>query len=278
MAFTNDDKDEIKVIVQEVLNETSDAIEDCPEVEELAEGDVVPLVRESGGSTGYMKAPVELFGGGGGGSVIIVNDLTTGGTTKALSAEMGKTLKGMVDAISTGAVLTVSFSYPTAYKGESVTVTASLSKVIPQTITLDGTSAQNQSSISKTVTATDSSKTYTATATYNGILMEGTGTLDARNKIYYGFGATASAVGIDANKYARTTTAVHTYSGTASANGQYFFILVPSDITDVSTFTMGGGPFAMDAVTTTTIGGVTYYVHKSANGYNSGTTLNVKAE
>lgn len=277
MAFTDEDVQEIKEIVLETIAEESDPIEDVQQVSELSEGDEVPIVRSSQGVNSYGRAPVNLFGGGGGG-VVIVNDLTTGGATKALSAEMGKTLKGMVDAISTGAVLTVSFSYPTAYKGESVTVTASLSKVTPQTITLDGTSAQNQSSISKTVTATDSSKTYTATATYNGILMEGSGTLYARNKIYYGFGATASAVGIDANKYARTTTAAHTYSGTASANGQYFFILVPSDITDVSTFTMGGAPFVMDTVTTTTIGGVTYYVHKSGNSYNSGTALSVKAE
>lgn len=277
MAFSNEDVQEIKEIVLETIAEESDPIEDVQQVSELSEGDEVPIVRSNQGVNSYGRAPVNLFGGGGGG-VVIVNDLTTGGATKALSAEMGKTLKGMVDAISTGAVLTVSFTYPTAYKGESVTVTASLSKVTPQTITLDGTSAQNQSSISKTVTATDSSKTYTATATYNGILMEGSGTLYARNKIYYGFGATASAVGIDANKYARTTTAAHTYSGTATANGQYFFILVPSDITDVSTFTMGGAPFVMDAVTTTTIGGVTYYVHKSANSYSSGTALNVKAE
>ena len=31
---------------------------------------------------------------------ILVNDLTTGGTTKALTAEMGKTLKGLVDALT----------------------------------------------------------------------------------------------------------------------------------------------------------------------------------
>ncbi|PWA09507.1 hypothetical protein [Flavobacterium laiguense] len=32
-------------------------------------------------------------------STILVNDLTTGGTTKALTAEMGKTLKGLIDAL-----------------------------------------------------------------------------------------------------------------------------------------------------------------------------------
>lgn len=32
---------------------------------------------------------------------ILMNDLTTGGTTKALTAEMGKTLKGLIDALTT---------------------------------------------------------------------------------------------------------------------------------------------------------------------------------
>lgn len=35
-------------------------------------------------------------------STILVNDLTTGGTTKALTAEMGKTLKGLIDGMNTG--------------------------------------------------------------------------------------------------------------------------------------------------------------------------------
>jgi hypothetical protein len=34
-------------------------------------------------------------------STILVNDLTTGGNTKALTAEMGKSLKGLIDALST---------------------------------------------------------------------------------------------------------------------------------------------------------------------------------
>ncbi|RTY71562.1 hypothetical protein [Flavobacterium sp. LB2P53] len=37
-------------------------------------------------------------------STILVNDLTTGGTTKALTAEMGKTLKGLVDGLTTNKV------------------------------------------------------------------------------------------------------------------------------------------------------------------------------
>lgn len=37
-------------------------------------------------------------------STILVNDLTTGGTTKALTAEMGKTLKGLIDSLTTNKV------------------------------------------------------------------------------------------------------------------------------------------------------------------------------
>lgn len=37
-------------------------------------------------------------------STILVNDLTTGGTTKALTAEMGKTLKGLIDGLTTNKV------------------------------------------------------------------------------------------------------------------------------------------------------------------------------
>lgn len=37
-------------------------------------------------------------------STILVNDLTTGGATKALTAEMGKTLKGLIDGLNTNKV------------------------------------------------------------------------------------------------------------------------------------------------------------------------------
>ncbi|MET3028546.1 pyocin knob domain-containing protein [Flavobacterium sp. UW10123] len=40
-------------------------------------------------------------------NTILVNDLTTGGTTKALSAEMGKTLKSLIDNLSTPAIPTL---------------------------------------------------------------------------------------------------------------------------------------------------------------------------
>jgi len=48
-------------------------------------------------------------------STILVNDLTTGGITKALTAEMGVTLKGLVDALTTAVALnTAKVSFPEA--------------------------------------------------------------------------------------------------------------------------------------------------------------------
>jgi hypothetical protein len=46
---------------------------------------------------------------------ILVNNLTSGGTTKALTAEMGKTLKGLIDALTT-TVANLSFSVVTTSK------------------------------------------------------------------------------------------------------------------------------------------------------------------
>ena len=66
MAFTNDDKQEIKAIVQEVIDEQADPIEDTTQVDALEEGDIVAIVRAVGGVNSYKKASVGLFGGGGG--------------------------------------------------------------------------------------------------------------------------------------------------------------------------------------------------------------------
>jgi hypothetical protein len=53
--------------------------------------------------------------------------------------------------------------------------------------------------------------------------------------------------------------------------------MVPYDISDVSTFTMGGAPFVMNDVNTVWIDSIQYKIHESANTYNTGTTLTVIA-
>lgn len=283
--FSNQQKEEIKEVVMETLAEQGSAIEDLEEVDTVVEGDLVPVVREENGVKRYVKVPTEVMAGGV--TVVIVNDLTTGGANKALSAEMGKTLNQKIEAISSGAALSMSVSPSVIYKGtaQQVTVSASVSKVTPQTIKImDGStevaSASDSGSVQKAVSIniTSNTKTYTGEATYNGVKLDGSVTVSARYPIYCGCGTSASAIATDANKIGATTTAARTYSKTTTANGQYLFILVPSDISGLTQFSMGGAPFAMDAETSTTIGGVTYKVYKSGNSYNSGTALSVKAE
>ena len=77
MAFTNDDKQEIKAIVQEVIDEQADPIEDTTQVDALEEGDIVAIVRAVGGVNSYKKASVGLFGGGGGSSITVDSALST---------------------------------------------------------------------------------------------------------------------------------------------------------------------------------------------------------
>ena len=154
--FSNQQKDEIKEVVMETLAEQGSAIEDLEEVDTVVEGDLVPVVREENGVKRYVKVPTEVMAGGV--TVVIVNDLTTGGANKALSAEMGKTLNQKIEAISSGAALSMSVSPSVIYKGtaQQVTVSASVSKVTPQTIKImDGStevaSASDSGSVQKAV-------------------------------------------------------------------------------------------------------------------------------
>lgn len=62
-------------------------------------------------------------------STILVNDLTTGGTTKALTAEMGKTLKGLIDALATTVSnLLITITTPTLQEVLTAGSTADLSE------------------------------------------------------------------------------------------------------------------------------------------------------
>ena len=117
---------------------------------------------------------------------------------------------------------------------------------------------------------------YGVVGTVMGLDIPNNVLVNARYPIYYGFAASASALATDANRYSPTTTAVHTYEKTASNSGQHFYILVPSDISALTKFTMGGAPFVMDS-STETINDITYKVYRSGNTYNSGTKLTVVA-
>ena len=202
----------------------------------------------------------------------------------AVSEELN-TMDGKINVLAAGVNVTLTISPNIIYKGYSqpVTLTGRMNNGTPSKMELlDGSTVLSESTSSPItrsdlgVNITDNTKTFGVRGTVNGITINNTATLNARYPIYYGFGANAAAVAIDANKYAATTTAAHTYEKPSSADGQHFYILVPSDISALSSFTMGGAPFVMTA-SIQTINDITYRVYTSGNTYNSGTTVKVTA-
>jgi len=125
--------------------------------------------------------------------------------------------------------------------------------------------------------SSDNSKEYRCEGIIYNLTFKGKASINARYPIYYGFGVSASQVAVDVNKYPATTSASHTYERTSIADETHFFILVPSDISGLSSFTMGGAPFVMEPETTEIINGIVYKVYKSAYAYNANTTLKVSA-
>lgn len=190
----------------------------------------------------------------------------------------------MMNAISSGVKVSLFLNPSVVYKGvaTNVTLTGTMSNATASSLQIkDGDSvlksASNVASTSHTLSVTISAdKTYTLVGTYLGMAFTATAKISARYPIYCGMGASASAVAVDGNKLSARTSAAETFTKTATANGQHFYILVPSDISELSNFSMGGAPFAMTS-TTTTINGISYKVYESGATYNSGTQVNVTA-
>ena len=180
--------------------------------------------------------------------------------------------------------VTITASPGTIYKNEAtqVTLTGSMVNGEPTAMKImdgDVVLATGDSSplvTTQNVTIDTNSHNYTVVGTVMGLDIPNKVVVNARYPIYYGFAASASALAVNANRYSPTTTAAHTYEKTASTSGQHFYILVPSDISPLTKFTMGGAPFVMES-STQTINGITYKVYTSGNTYNSGTKLTVVA-
>lgn len=190
----------------------------------------------------------------------------------------------VVNALASGAKVSLSVSPSTIYRGEaqSITLTATMSNATPTSLTIkDGattlkTGATSPQTHTMSVTQTAASHTYTASGVTLGVTLNGSATLSAYYPVYYGFGANASGVAVAGNKYPATNTAKHTYTKTASTSGQHFYILVPTGIANPTTFSMGGAPFVMTS-SSATISGISYTVFTSGNTYNSGTEVSVTA-
>ena len=94
--------------------------------------------------------------------------------------------------------------------------------------------------------------------------------------IYAGFSTSAEGVRTVANKLSVRTSAAGTYTKTCQADGQNFYILVPRTFATLTSFTMGGAPFVIEA-SDITLGDYEYKQYKSGAVYNTGATVNIKA-
>lgn len=199
-------------------------------------------------------------------------------------------LEGKLLVLETGSKVTTTVSPATIYKGTAtnVTVTATFSasddSLTPSSISIkqgstDIVSASNAKTTSKVVSlnTTNNSTSYVSTAVVKGVTLTHTVNVNARYPIYYGFATSkpTSAAFSGSTKVGATTTASREYSATCSANNSHFYVLIPSDITTPTTFTMGGAPFVMNK-TTATLGGISYNILESGGIYNNGAKVNVK--
>ena len=163
----------------------------------------------------------------------------------------------------------------------TITVNGSCSGVQPDTLSIidqsDTTlkSVSNASSISCQLSATNNAS-FTIRATYAGNAFNATASYAARYPVYCGFGTTVTEVFNDTHKLSARTTAAGTYKANATADGQHYFILVPTGVTVPTQFSMGGAPYVMNS-TTQTLGGIAYTILQSGASYNTGSPVNIVA-
>lgn len=213
------------------------------------------------------------------------------GVDEALETQDGKLteMQAEIDALVAGAKMAVTVSPACVYKNVAteVTITANVSNVTPSEIsirednasgTVIATNTDAQSvSIRRSYTLTGNQKTFVGLSKYKSININGSVTLQARYPIFYGFGRTAADVAVSGARLSARTSAMGSYpTVTAAEDGVNFYILVPTDISALSSFTMGGAPYVMTS-TTETIDGVTYRVYKSGAVYNTGAVVQVVA-
>ena len=194
----------------------------------------------------------------------------------------------MMNAISSGVSVSLTPSPTLIYKNTptTITLTARMNNA-SGTFTLEILDGNNQLNTGTSSPLTQSvanlsisgnSKQYNVKGTYLGMVFTASATIQARNPIYVGMGASAAAVAVNGNKM-KALSAIGTYSKTASADNQKFYLIVPSDVTAPTKFSMGGAPFAMTKLTNQTINGISgYTVFESGGTYDTGTTLDIEAK
>ena len=212
---------------------------------------------------------------------------TTPMSQKAVTDELNA-INSKVEAIASGTEVVMSLSAGCIYKNVAtpVTITANVTGIVPETLkiiedSLSGTILESGNNVrtltaNKTFTLSSNTKNLYGQATYQGLEFSGSIVLNARFPIYYGFGNSPESVADETNKLSARTSAAGTYNDTATADGQHFYILVPTDIGALSSFTMGGAPYVMES-NEKLIGGINYRIYASGAVYNSGATVSVVA-
>ena len=213
------------------------------------------------------------------------------GVNEALETQDGKLteMQAEIDALVAGAKMAVTVSPACVYKNVAteVTITATVSNVTPSKIEIREDSAsgtviatntdQRQVSVRKTYNVAENQRTFVGLSTYKSINLNGSVNLQARYPIFYGFGRTSGDIAVSGSRLSARTSATGSYPTVTSAEDAVnFYILVPTDIPALSSFTMGGAPYVMTS-TTETIDGVTYRVYKSGAVYNTGAVVQVVA-
>ena len=205
-------------------------------------------------------------------------------------------LDNKIQALSLGMKLTGSVSPSVVYKNTSSTFTFAGTLTNPSGFAIDSMKVKDNSSGTEYVMTVDksnsnkytyalggqsmsvNSKSYTITAVASGLTFVTTVSVNARYPMYYGMGTSAADVKANGTKLSARTSAAGTYTLTANKDDVRFYLLVPSDISKPTSFSMGGSPVDMYIpTTTTTLDGVAYYVLYTNAMYKPGAKVEIKA-
>lgn len=277
--------------VDDVSEEIEAAIEDIPEANTANKG-FLPKVTTGVMYAGSASMPVPVWNG----TRTVWTSLSVASTTDngIMTKEQVHTLDvhgAQITALMNKAEISVSLSTNVVEVGQitNVTINGNLTSsngmnadsmsIYENTTTgssLKTTANTNSISFARSVSLSSvGSQTYIVTATIAGGTISKSADIYARYATYCGFGATASAVNGVGKRV--VTSAVGTYTGTASANGVKYYILVPTGTTAPTSFTMNATPFVMNNKGTQTINSVSYTVLESGSTFNSGGNVNIVA-
>ncbi len=217
--------------------------------------------------------------------IIIENNVISaigGGGGDATKEDIAN-LQNQINILGLGAELSISVSPSIVEKNVSSTVkvTATLSKLTPETIKIyaDGVEVmqdENKATIVYTNTANFlANVNYNAQASYGTISFSKNATLTVKDAILYGFHANDGTPVL--KRVATTAVSNTTYNDTAKIDNAKFSIYVPSGVTAPTKLSMGGTPVAFTK-STQKIGTITYTCFLLDGVYPISKSLQIKAE